>query len=311
MNIPLLPITPRLHLAALPAFTDNYIWLLVDLEQDHFWLVDPGDKQVLHTARSASFVTHDGETHTMEHWRLQGVLITHHHPDHTGALDTLIQHYPTFPIIGPKHARIPWVTHSIDQPETLQLLGRECHVMMVPGHTLDHIAYFLPSAAHGEPPILFCGDTLFAGGCGRLFEGSPAQMRQSLQKFRQLPQQTWVCCAHEYTEDNLNFAAAVSPNNPYVIERLQHVKKLRKRDVCTLPSRLGEELLTNPFLRWDSQEVICSATTFVDAQDTGEKALIAEKGKVFLITESQHLTEKLDADGVFRVIRSWKNNFQT
>ncbi len=248
------------------AFSDNYIWLLHDQQQA--WVVDPGDANpVLKTLNDKQL-------------NLAGILITHHHFDHVGGLDALLAQYPGTIVAGPNNPTIEQITQTMTAGSTITVLGHEFVVSEVPGHTLDHIAYFCDSVAN---PALFCGDTLFAGGCGRIFEGTPEMMLKSLSALAKLPANTAVYCAHEYTLANLAFAAAVEPNNVALQQRIQHCQSLREQNTPTVPSILEEELATNPFLRSSEAEVIATANS------RGESSR--------------------NANHVFATIREWKNNF--
>ncbi|MFC6635408.1 hydroxyacylglutathione hydrolase [Microbulbifer taiwanensis] len=221
-----------LTISPIPAFSDNYIW---HLQQggDH-WVVDPGDARPVFDA--------------LDDKPLSGILITHHHPDHTGGIAELHRHYGC-PVYGP--GSIEGVTEPLANGDQREILGQPMQVMDVPGHTLDHLALLIEEpGSNGTPQLhLFCGDTLFAAGCGRLFEGTPVQMYQSLSKLAALPPETRVYCAHEYTLANLHFAEAVEPGNAAIRNRIAESEKLRADDRATLPSTIGEELATNPFLR--------------------------------------------------------------
>lgn len=231
----------RIH--PVPAFTDNYIWTLVDQERRLAVVVDPGD-----AAPVEDFLSSQGLT-------LSQILITHHHPDHTGGLPQLItNHAPQ--VVGPDNARIKGITDVVREGDSVDVLGVQFSVIEVPGHTLDHIAFFAEHTPEQQAaPILFCGDTLFAAGCGRLFEGSPEQMYRSLGKLSQLPADTRVYCTHEYTLANLKFAAAADPDNPDLAERITSETRKREQDKPTLPSTIALELATNPFLRCSDGEV--------------------------------------------------------
>lgn len=220
----------------LPAFHDNYIWCLQ--REGQALVVDPGDPDVV-----IAWLTQQG-------LQLSTILVTHHHPDHTAGLPTLLQRYQPR-IYGPDEG-IKDVEHLLSGGEELDLgpFG-QARVMAVPGHTRAHIAYHLPA-----DELLFCGDTLFSAGCGRLFEGTPAQMYQSLQSIAALPDQTQICCTHEYTEANLRFALAAEPGNTASIERRNEVEALRARQKPSLPVRLERERTYNPFLRCDSPALI-------------------------------------------------------
>ncbi len=258
----------------LPAFNDNYLWLFHLEGSRNAYVVDPGD---------ANVVIHALDSLSLE---LGGILITHHHADHTGGIATLLNHKPVA-VYGPNSANIPLVSHAFKQGEVLELapnLKFDC--IEVPGHTLDHIAWFCDTEAQGHPqaPLLFCGDTLFAGGCGRLFEGSAAQMLNSLSKLATLPSSTAVHCAHEYTLANLAFARAADPDNARLQERIQQAEALRKTGTPTVPSQLGLELDTNPFLRCALPE-------------------LRQTAKVFKASTGNEPEE------VFASIREWKDSF--
>ncbi|MBO1539492.1 hydroxyacylglutathione hydrolase [Pseudomonas sp. OA65] len=219
-----------IQISALPAFTDNYIWLLQDHATQRCAVVDPGDAAPVQAWLDA----HPG-------WVLSDILITHHHHDHVGGVQTL-KNATNATVYGPASEDIPARDHALNDNDKVHVLGWDFDVHAVPGHTLGHIAYY----HHG---LLFCGDTLFAAGCGRLFEGTPAQMHHSLSRLAALPEDTLVYCTHEYTLSNLKFAAAVEPGNPDIAARLEKVSRQRDEGVITLPSTLALEKLTNPFLR--------------------------------------------------------------
>ncbi|WP_210639148.1 hydroxyacylglutathione hydrolase [Pseudomonas sp. Tri1] len=219
-----------IQISALPAFTDNYIWLLQDHATQRCAVVDPGDAAPVHAWLDA----HPG-------WALSDILVTHHHHDHVGGVEAL-KNATHATVYGPASENIPARDVALSDNDTLSVLGMDFDVYAVPGHTLGHIAYY----HHG---LLFCGDTLFAAGCGRLFEGTPAQMHHSLSRLAALPEDTLVYCTHEYTLSNLKFATAVEPGNPDIAARLEKVSRQRNEGVMTLPSTLALEKLTNPFLR--------------------------------------------------------------
>jgi len=216
---------------AIPAFRDNYIWAI--RQEDRCVVVDPGDAEPVEL-----FLKENG-------LRLTSILVTHHHPDHVGGIPALLRQRD-IPVYGPARETIPGMTHPLSEGDTIQPAGVDMSltVMEVPGHTLGHIAFH--DANHCW---LFCGDTLFAGGCGRLFEGTPAQMFDSLQRLASLPAKTQVFCTHEYTLANLTFAAAVTPDDDAVAQRLNAVRQARETGQITLPSTLEEETRSNPFLR--------------------------------------------------------------
>lgn len=219
------------NVSAIKAFDDNYIWLVDNGQQA--LLVDPGDAEV---------VLAKLQDETLE---LCAILITHHHFDHVGGVEALARKYPQLTIYGPPSQSLAQ-QHCEQGDEIEPLPGLVFGVIEVPGHTLDHIAYFGDIAAQ---PLLFCGDTLFAGGCGRMFEGNPEQMHGSLERLASLPGNTLVYCAHEYTLGNLAFAQAVEPDNKTLQQRLLDATALRQQDQPTVPSTMALELATNPFMR--------------------------------------------------------------
>ena len=231
-----------MNLLALPAFADNYIWMLHDGARAV--VVDPGDAEPVLAALDRLQL------------ELHAILVTHHHADHVGGVDELRARL-TGPVFGPARERIPAPFTPLAQGDRVPLLGLEFEVLDVPGHTAGHIAYVQRGVA--EQPLLFCGDTLFSAGCGRLFEGSPAQMQASLAKFAALSPDTRVCCTHEYTLSNLRFAAAVEPGNAARAQYEARCKQLREQGSPTLPSSMGLELQINPFLRCAEPEVVRSA----------------------------------------------------
>ena len=223
-----------LEFLALPAFQDNYIWLILDPQRQEAAVVDPGD--------AVPVITWLGRH---PEYQLRHVLVTHHHRDHTGGLATL-KAATDCRIWGPKAETIAGLDRQLNDGDSISILGQTLQVYAVPGHTLGHIAFYCDDP---EEPWLLSGDTLFAGGCGRLFEGTPAQMHASLQRLANLPPATKVFCTHEYTQANLTFAAAVTPDDPVVSERLESVRQARDAGRITLPSTIAEELRSNPFLR--------------------------------------------------------------
>ncbi|MFW9268975.1 hydroxyacylglutathione hydrolase [Pseudomonas sp. D2-30] len=219
-----------IQITALPAFNDNYIWLLQDHSTQTCAVVDPGDAAPV-----------QGWLEAHPDWVLSDILVTHHHHDHVGGVAAL-KSATGATVYGPASENIPARDIALNDHAKVNVLGLDFDVYAVPGHTLGHIAYY-------HRGLLFCGDTLFAAGCGRLFEGTPEQMHHSLGRLAALPEDTLVYCTHEYTLSNLKFAAAVEPSNPDVAARLEKVTQQRNQGIITLPSTLALEKLTNPFLR--------------------------------------------------------------
>lgn len=257
-------------LVPLPAFADNYIWMLHD--GLNAIVVDPGQAQPVFDALAAANL------------HLAAILVTHHHADHTGGVAAL--HAATgAKVFGPARERIPEPFTPLAQGDHAETLGLRFEVIDIPGHTAGHIAFFLP-ARDGQAPLLFCGDTLFSGGCGRLFEGTPAQMLASLDTLAELPGETRVCCGHEYTLANLQFAHAVEPANADVTHYTAQCKALRALGQPTLPSNLANERRINPFLRSREATVL--------------RAVRAHAG----------LPAHADEVQVFAALRQWKNDFR-
>lgn len=257
-------------LTPLPAFVDNYIWLLHD-GRDAL-VVDPGTAEPVHAALDALGL------------RLAGILVTHHHADHVGGLADLRARLQG-PVFGPAHETIPPPYRPLQGGERANVLGLTFEVIDVPGHTAGHIAYFLPATAGaGDTPLLFCGDTLFSAGCGRLFEGTPAQMHRSLSVLAALPGDTRVCCAHEYTLANLRFAAAAEPHNAEITAHTAWCEAQRAAGQPTLPSSVARERAINPFLRVEVPALVETARR----RGAGDDAPVA----------------------VFAALRSWKNEFR-
>lgn len=259
-----------MNLVALPAFTDNYIWMLHD--GSRAIVVDPGEATPVERALEERAL------------KLAAIVVTHHHGDHVGGVDALrpLLAAGDGKVWGPATERIPLPYEALREGDAVDLLGVRFEVIFVPGHTAGHIAFFGRPA--GQAPVLFCGDTLFSGGCGRLFEGTPAQMHDSLSKLAALPGDTRVCCAHEYTLSNLKFARAVEPDNADLIDYTAHCEALRARDLPTLPSTVARERQVNPFMRVDAPQVRESA-----------------RGRDAAAT---------DAVGVLAALRQWKNEFR-
>ena len=228
-----------MKVTAIPTFRDNYVWAIHD-DQSAI-LVDPGEAAPILTWLAA------------RHLHPVAILVTHHHADHVGGIRELLARH-AIPVYAPGNEAIPGRTHPLLGGENVAIaeLGLDFQVIATPGHTLGHLCYFGQGA-------LFCGDTLFSCGCGRLFEGTPAQMHASLGRIRALPPDTLIYCAHEYTLDNLAFALAVEPENPALQERLAEVRDLRAQEKASLPVSLGREIATNPFLRYDVPGVVVAA----------------------------------------------------
>ena len=229
-----------LQIHQVQAFSDNYIWLISD--GTSAWAVDPGD---------ASPVIEFIEAHDLS---LTGILLTHWHGDHQGGVEDLCSRYDQVEVIG-SHKALKGPSRPVSEDDTVEVLGATFNVIEVPGHTLDHVAFFSDSDLF-QSPIAFTGDTLFVAGCGRLFEGTAENMHQSLQKLNGLPANTSIYCAHEYTLANLKYAAVAEPDNSDIQSRLASVEKLRAQELSTVPTTLALERLTNPFLRArDSSEL--------------------------------------------------------
>ncbi|MFV0681431.1 hydroxyacylglutathione hydrolase [Ottowia sp.] len=258
-----------MKLIALPAFEDNYVWLLHNGQQA--LVVDPGDAAPVEQALSGLGL------------KLLSILVTHHHADHTGGVAALRQSTGA-QVLGPARERIPAPYQPLQGGDQFQALGIGFRAIDVPGHTAGHVAYLADNAAGA--PLLFCGDTLFSGGCGRLFEGTPAQMLVSLDTLAALPDDTRVCCAHEYTLSNLRFARTVEPDNTALAAYEQHCQLLRRQGQPTLPSRMGLERTINPFLRSRTPEVMRSVQTHAALPSTNDDV------------------------AVFAALRQWKNEFK-
>lgn len=251
-------------IVALPAFSDNYIWVLHDAT--HAVVIDPGEAEpVLDFLGRANL-------------RLAAILNTHHHADHVGGNAALLAKHPV-PVFGPRDERIAETTHPLAGGERFRLphFGIEFEVLDIPAHTRSHIAFL------GDG-LLFCGDTLFAAGCGRLFEGTPRQMHDALVKLAALPDATRVYCGHEYTLSNLKFARAAEPGNAFLRELTARMVRLREAGAPTLPSTIAQEKASNPFIRVDAPGVIASASQRAGRPLNDPVSVLAE-------------------------IRDWKNNF--
>lgn len=218
-----------MNLTSIPALQDNYIWTLTDNEGKCL-IVDPGEAQPV-----VEKVKANG-------WQPVAILLTHHHNDHVGGVKTLLEHFPDIEIFGPQETADKGAKTLVSEGDQVSVLGMTFDVIATPGHTLGHISYY-------SAPYLFCGDTMFSGGCGRLFEGTAEQMYQSFQKLNALPEETLVCCAHEYTLSNLTFSAAILPHDPQIMAEFQKIKDLRAKNGISLPTKLAHERTINLFLR--------------------------------------------------------------
>ncbi len=251
-----------LDIKSIPAFNDNYIWLIQNSDR-RCAVVDPGDAQPVIDYLNK----HD--------LSLEAILITHHHNDHIGGIAELVRQNPGINVVGPSSEPIPTVTHAVEAGEQIELFDEVFWVLGLEGHTAGHIGY----VGDGK---LFCGDVLFSGGCGRVFEGTMEQMYTSLTKLAALPEETEVYCAHEYTASNLAFALAVEPENEQLQKYREEVNRLRAQNLPTIPTTLRREKWINPFLRTDQQGVIRSVSS---------------------------RTSSTDPLAVFTALREWKNEF--
>ncbi|MBT3437905.1 MAG: hydroxyacylglutathione hydrolase [Oceanospirillaceae bacterium] len=256
-----------LIITPLPAFEDNYIWCIEREQYDTFAVVDPGDAQVvidqaLKTQKTPS-----------------AILVTHHHADHTSGIAALVDHFGELPIYGPANSPYNGITHGVSEGASVDVLGRLFTIMEIPGHTLDHIAYH-----DDQQGLLFCGDTLFLAGCGRVFEGTPEQMHHSLSKIMALPAMTKAYPTHEYSLANLKFAITVEGDNEALQLTQEMCMQMRADNEVTLPTRLAQEAAINPFVRTHAKTVIASAEAYQNETLTSPSA-------------------------VFTALRLWKNNF--
>ena len=253
-----------INIEPIEAFSDNYIWLVTTNEGSI--VIDPGE--------SSKTI----ELLKKRDLNLKAILITHHHFDHTGGIDE-VKLFSSTKVYGPKND-ISSIDVRVEVGQALSLIGIDFEIIELPGHTMDHIAFYTNNNGN---PLLFCGDTLFAGGCGRVFEGTFEQMHESLMKLKSLPANTKVYSGHEYTTANLSFAKEVEPLNKNIISRYNEVLKLRKEGIPTLPTTIEIELKTNPFFRCDVEEI----------QDSLLKKFTIERNE----------------QEIFKALREWKDNF--
>lgn len=254
------------HITPIASLKDNYIWAIINEKTRHVAIVDPGDALPV-----LDFLAKN-------QLKLAAILVTHHHWDHTNGIAGLLAENEV-PVIGAAISHLTFLTDRVHDNENIHIdnIAQSFTALTIPGHTLDHVAFYAPG-------ILFCGDTLFAAGCGRAFEGTPSQLFQSLQRMAALPENTNVFCAHEYTENNLRFAQTVEPANAAIKTRYAEVVTLRAKNLPTLPSMLKIEKVTNPFLRCEIPEVITAAEKYAGESLSNPAA-------------------------VFAVLREWKNQF--
>jgi hydroxyacylglutathione hydrolase len=253
-----------MEIMALTCLRDNYIWMLCDHKQKLAWAVDPGESRPV-----VAFL----EKFSLN---LCGILITHHHHDHTGGVEELAKIYKNIIIAGSHRSPVRQINEPLQDAGQLQCLDATCRVMEIPGHTLDHLAFLIEKA-------VFCGDTLFSMGCGKIFEGTAAQMYHSLMRLSQLPEDSEIYCGHEYTLQNLKFAQMVDPDNPNLQKKFHQVMHLSEQRQPSLPSHLIEEKTLNPFLRCEEPKIV-QAVEF-------------------------HCQKKLtDPIEVFYQLRQWKNS---
>jgi hydroxyacylglutathione hydrolase len=255
----------------IPALRDNYVWVLVDGKQAKAIIVDPGDATPVIAYLNAHCLT------------LEAIFVTHHHWDHTNGIADILE-YAQAPVIGAENSPCQYITRYVQGEETLTITTDfpNFDIISIPGHTLDHIAYY--ARPSNSSPILFCGDTLFGAGCGRIFEGNPEMMYRSLEKIAALPDNTLIYCGHEYTMRNLEFASLAEPHNMDIQRRIQAVRALRDINLSSVPSTCVEEKKTNPFFRMHIPEVIDGV--------------------------ERHFQERYQNPvEVFAALRRWKDNF--
>jgi hydroxyacylglutathione hydrolase len=240
-----------MHIYRLPVLNDNYIFLLHDPQRNIAAVVDPAVAEPVLQKIAELKAT------------LVSIFNTHHHSDHVGGNSVLLRHFPEAVVYASEadRGRIPGQQVFLNEGDRVSFGECAAEILFVPGHTSGHIAYYFPPLTPTASGNLFCGDTLFSGGCGRLFEGTPAQMVNSLGKIRHLPDDTQVWCAHEYTLNNLKFALTVDPQNLVLSQKFEAVQQMRQHLEATVPAYLGTEKQTNPFLRWDTESILEATKT--------------------------------------------------
>ena len=253
-----------------PIYQDNYVWVITVSDELSAYVVDPGDASAVKAA-----LAHRG-------LGLAGILVTHCHWDHVTGIPLLVREF-NCPVYGPSKSPLPQITHRLSEGSRLSLWGRyPIEVWETPGHTTDHLSYLMTPTSEQTTTRLFCGDTLFSGGCGRLFNGTIEQLEISLNRIAELPADTEIYCTHEYTESNLAFAAKVEPGNTALADYSQQIATKRKEKVPSLPTSISQELAINPFLRCDKPEVQESIQRHFGVYNAGRSAL-------------------------FKLLRQWKN----
>lgn len=258
-----------MQVQGLNALSDNYIWIIT--QPPNIWVVDPGESQPLLTLIEQN------------QWQLQGILLTHHHWDHTNGVDDLLAAFPNARIYASHLTDKAYITDRLKEGDQIQVAGETLHILETPGHTLDHIAYF-------NDQVLFSGDTLFAGGCGRVFEGTAAQMSDSLLKLRAIKQDVEVYCGHEYTLANMNFAAIAEPDKADILARRDQVRADTLAKKPCVPSKLSIEKTTNPFLHFDQMPLSVNI-----ARHCGQESLKMTPSALF--AELRAWKDALDATG--------------
>jgi hydroxyacylglutathione hydrolase len=255
-----LPKSAEIEVTPIPAFKDNYIWMLHSQTSDRAWVVDPGESKPVRDWLSSQNKT------------LQGILLTHHHRDHIGGVPDLLS--LTDNVYGPALEPIAETRFRMQENDYLNVLGHSFRVLDIPGHTNNHIGWFCSTTPNA--PLLFCGDTLFSAGCGRLLGGTASQLFDSLSRLKSLPDDTLVYCTHEYTRANLIFASTVDPHNRAASDWLQKATELRNRGEITLPTTIKAEKQYNPFLRTETENIQRSIAQYCGFSPSGPEQAFAE-----------------------------------